>query len=504
MSPYGIGTGGRMSVFFGLASITNYPVARIVAGDQYGRTFLAFQTGLDQHLVERMRLDTNGYLGVGTSSPNYMLDVSGMTHISDNVFLNGQSILYKKYTIPTPRSGSLYLNYTNVGEESSTTIDIQLSLCNTVTPNNSTIAKFTAYLSGYQGINTGLYLNNITVQANGTPFFGPYNIKANTYDISGISIQIDYVNNPTSASVNYVAYGPGAYKITTIDITPLPLVGAPAVPTEPGPPINVVATAGPGQATVSWSAPASNGGSVITGYTVSWLGGSQLLSGTSTTITGLTNGTPYTFTVYASNTIGNSGVATSNSVTPVAPPGTPTNVVATGGNGQATLTWLAPASNGGSAIIDYFISYSGGTMTSSGTSTTITGLSNGSPYTFTVYARNSVGTSTGTTSNTVTPISIVYAFSNVTFPGATFTGTSYYTVDQTINMSWNINWTFPTVYYTEFGTSYTTIFSGNSAELNFPYSGYLITSIIIYARNASNNTLIATSQRFSIAFNYNF
>jgi hypothetical protein len=451
---------------------------------------------------------SSGLIGIGgnalTVGGNLLVD--GPTDLNGDLNFKGGKMLYTTCRLSLVTNGSIYLNFPNISVIDSIMIDVTLSIGQSGT-NSNTSAKFTVYLYSYNGI--GLWINNITVNTNGTGYFGPLNISTNTYSPNGLSVEIVYTNVvisqlPPVVTVNYVVYGEASKYIKNIHLTEYPLVPKPATPTEPDPPTNVVATAGPGQATVSWSAPASNGGSVITGYTVSWLGGSQLLSGTSTTITGLTNGTPYTFTVYASNTIGNSGVTTSNSVIPVAPPGAPTNVVATGGNGQATLTWLAPANNGGSAIIDYFISYSGGSTTSSGTSTTITGLSNGSPYTFTVYARNSVGSSTGTTSNTVTPVSIVYAFSNVTFPGATFTGTSYYTVDQTINMSWNINWTFPTVYSTEVGSLYTTFFSGNSAELNYPYSGYLITSVIIYARNASNNTLIATSQRFQITFNYNF
>lgn len=404
-SPNGIGTGGRMSIFFGLASVTNYPIARIVAGDVYGRTTLAFQTGENQRLVERMRIDTNGYIGIGTPSPQYMLDVNGMAHITNNVFLNGESILYRNYTIPRPTTGTLYLNFSNVGS-TSTTIDIQLSLSSTTSLNDSTMSKFTAFLSGYKGKGTGLYINNISVQTNGTGFFGPYNINTNTYDISGLSIQIDYINSPTAAAVNYTAYGPGAYKITQINITPSALVAAAPAAVAPDPPTNVQATGSPGQASVSWSAPTNNGGSDIVGYKVSWNGGSKIATSTSTTITGLNNGTTYTFTVIAVNTVGDSTGANSNSIFLASSPDPPTGVSAVRGNGQASLSWSAPANNGGVSITDYLVTYNGGSTTTGGTSITITGLSNGTPYTFTVSARNSVGSSLGTNSNSVTPATV--------------------------------------------------------------------------------------------------
>ena len=89
--------------------------------------------------------------------------------------------------------------------------------------------------------------------------------------------------------------------------------------TVPGAPTDVTATAGDGKATVSFKAPADNGGSAITSYTVTSNPDSITATGASTTITvaGLTNGTAYTFTVKATNSIGSGSASTaSNSVTP--------------------------------------------------------------------------------------------------------------------------------------------------------------------------------------------
>jgi RHS repeat-associated protein len=74
------------------------------------------------------------------------------------------------------------------------------------------------------------------------------------------------------------------------------------------------------------------------------------------TVSGLTNGTAYTFTVTATNAIGTGSASTaSNSVTPepATVPGAPTIGTATAGNAQATVAFAAPASNGGSAITRY-------------------------------------------------------------------------------------------------------------------------------------------------------
>ncbi len=84
-------------------------------------------------------------------------------------------------------------------------------------------------------------------------------------------------------------------------------------------------------------------------------------------------------------------------------PGAVASIAATPGTGQVTLTWAAPAATGGSAITGYTVATSpGGTTTVTGTSATITGLTSGTAYTFTVTANNGVGT--GPTSVPIGPV----------------------------------------------------------------------------------------------------
>lgn len=265
-----------------------------------------------------------------------------------------------------------------------------------------------------------------------------------------------------------------------------------AVQQVPGAPTAGTATAGNQQASVTFTAPASNGGATITGYTVTSNPGNITATGSASpvTVSGLANGTAYTFSVTATNSVG-AGVASaaSNSVTPkgtqtitFSNPGTrnfdtsptltasssstlavtftsstagictissggvltfistgtctidadqtgdgvylaaptvsqsfsvsavvpiaPVIGSATAGDEQATISFNAPASNGGAPITGYTVTSSPGNVTATGAASpiTVTGLSNGTAYTFTVTASNSMGAGTASAATAaVTP-----------------------------------------------------------------------------------------------------
>ncbi|WP_093981700.1 Ig-like domain-containing protein [Shewanella algae] len=279
----------------------------------------------------------------------------------------------------------------------------------------------------------------------------------------------------------------------------------------PGAPTSVSAVAADASATVSFSAPASTGGAAISSYTVTSTPGGLTSSGAGSplTVSGLSNGTDYSFSVSASNTAGTGPASSpSNTVTPKAnqsisfnnpgaqdfgtaptltatassgltpvfssnstgvctitttgtlsfistgscsinadqagdssynaaptvtqsftvnavAPSAPTSVNAVASDASATVSFSAPASTGGAAISSYTVTSSPGGLTASGAGSplTVSGLSNGTDYSFTVSASNTAGTGPASSpSNTVTPkASQSISFNN---PGAQSFGTT--------------------------------------------------------------------------------
>lgn len=340
-----------------------------------------------------------------------------------------------------------------------------------------------------------------------------------------------------------------------------------------GAPTIGTATAGDAQASVTFTAPASDGGSAINTYTATANPGGA--SGTCTgpaactiTVLGLINGTAYTFTVTATNGAGTSTAsAASNSVTPkgaqtitfnnpgaqnfgtspiltatatstliptfttatagvctitpggtltfvtagsctisanqagngsfnAAPqvqqtftvnavaPGAPTIGTATAGDTQASVTFTAPASNGGASITTYTATANpgGATGTCSGPAActiTVTGLSNGVSYTFSVTANNGTGTSSASAaSNSVTP----KAAQTITFnnPGTQNFGTTP-TLTATATSSLSVTFTSAT-------TGVCTISTGGA--LTFVTSG----TCTINADQAGDGSYLAAPQ----------
>ena len=301
-----------------------------------------------------------------------------------------------------------------------------INLLRSLVPNGFSLATDQAY-PATDGNNlycfdaTGTSITLVSGLAANTP---DVNITYANSLVGGLTIAVDK-SNPAS-EVLYLGTDPG------IDAA-VPGVGtivkvAQSTAAAPGIPVNATANPGNASATVSWSpggggAPTSylvhnslaSNGLTVPDVTVSAPVGFTTVP-TSVVVTGLINGVSYQFEISASNAQGTSGFsAPTNLVTPhvATAPSAPATIAASAGNAQATVAWSTPASDGGSPITSYSITaYIGGVPAGIGlfvaapaTSGTLTGLTNGTTYTFTVHATNAVGNSPESAhSNPVTPV----------------------------------------------------------------------------------------------------
>jgi len=235
---------------------------------------------------------------------------------------------------------------------------------------------------------------------------------------TAVTVTFKGITNPAAGT-----YPPSDFFVSTFEDQPIvePVTAVTIIPeTAPSAPTGVGASPLAASTAVTWTPSVSNGGSPITSYTAVARDPSNVVAGTCTsvgspppvngcTITGLANGTTYSVIVRATNAIGSSPRSSpAVSVTPGKVPRAPLNVVAIAGSGQATITWDAPASNGGLIITGYTVTASPGSNTCAWTTgpltCTVSGLIAGDPYTFTVTATNARGTGAASVvSNSVQP-----------------------------------------------------------------------------------------------------
>ena len=189
-------------------------------------------------------------------------------------------------------------------------------------------------------------------------------------------------------------------------------------PNVPSAPQSLAASSGNSGIHLAWSAPSSNGGSLVHEYVVYRGSGgnapTEIGSTTGTTFDDDPGAGTWTYQVTAVNDRGESPAASVN------PPDAPTGASATRGDQAVDVSWTASTEHG-AAVTGYTASASPGgheCTTTGATGCTVTGLTNGTSYTFQVSATSVLGDSAASTaSNAVTPAGHPGAPTGVTAAG---------------------------------------------------------------------------------------
>ena len=234
--------------------------------------------------------------------------------------------------------------------------------------------------------NGGWRIESYLVEQDGVPI---WTVGGNNITVTGLTNGQTY--NFTVCAQNNAGNGPPSSGVLA---TPRPDISSE--------PTNLAVTPGNEQVELSWTPPGYDGGAAID-YFVIYQNNVDVQHNTTTsgTITGLTNGQSYSFTVAAHSSAGMGANSSPINSIPYTVPDVPTGFAGILGNGNITLSWTAPVFDGGRGI-DYYVVYQNGVALPyhlSGPSTIIPGLVKDQAYSFTVSAHNQAGM--GQQSNTV-------------------------------------------------------------------------------------------------------
>jgi phospholipase C len=252
------------------------------------------------------------------------------------------------------------------------------------------VLSFDAYLKFIEDVFLGG--QRIDPANDGRPDSRP-TVRENVSILGDLALEFDFTQQPRPPLILPV------HPITTLTNVP------------PYPPRGVGVSGGDGQATVKWTKPINTGGKPLINYKVVPYRGSTILpawtfpaSARSGVVKGLTNGQTYTFKVFATSSVGNGFLSLPTPSLVVGSPSPPPSASAVPGNGNATVHWTPPTTTNGSAITSYrvtprtgFVTLNPVTFNKTATGGIVTGLTNGTSYTFSVQALNARGASVSTT-----------------------------------------------------------------------------------------------------------
>ena len=257
-------------------------------------------------------------------------------------------------------------------------------------------------------------------------------------DVDGDALKVVVVDSPTNATVKVLADGGISVTAKTSGTVAFSYAAkdgssqsSPAVitlavkPPPPSEPRRLTAVTAPfpgvgaGEVRLAWLPPA-NGGYRMSDYAIQWstsrdTGWKEVNDGVSklptAKISGLENGTTHYFRVAAVTAAGRGSWSEVASAVPRTTPSIPKSLTTSARNRAVELNWTAPDLDGGSSIRDYLVQVSRDGRSwktvwdgvSTGTSATVSGLTNGRKYSFRVAARNDAGLGPWTAVTTATP-----------------------------------------------------------------------------------------------------
>jgi hypothetical protein len=399
-------TGPGTGSWYGFASSSDG--TKLVATNQNSYIYTSTDSGVTWRASDTIAPLAPSSVTFSSTTGDLVVSWIGATGASSySVSNTASAVITGPFFIPYAGSGSII--YTGLSAPPYTiTITSINTWGNTATSYALNVPGAPTAFTGVSG-NASAILSWTAPASNGTPIIG-YTVTYNPGNLTATTAA-------TTVTVTGLTNGtPYTFTVTATNAIGTGTASSPVVvtPGVPGAPTGVSAVAGVRSATVTWTAPVSNGGSAITGYTVTSSPGNRTATttgATTATVTLLANGTSYTFTVTATNANG-TGLPSSpsNSVTTPNVPGAPTDVTALAGIGTATVNWTAPLSNGGSAITEYRVTSIPGNITViTGASTRtaiVSGLTNGTSYIFLVTATNAAGTGAAGSVASVVPTSL--------------------------------------------------------------------------------------------------
>jgi thermitase len=328
---------------------------------------------------------------INSGGPQYVSPSFGNTFLADTYFTGGLTTTYSTRDILNTTDDPLYLRI-RYGTSFGYAIPV---------PNGN----YTLRLHFAECYYTSANQRRFNVTVNGTQVLSNYDIFAAAGGINRavvVSVPVTVTNGAVNINFATTLSGRNA-TISAIELTDN------SAPSPPPPPANLVATAGNGQVSLAWGA-----SSDATSYNVkrsTTAGGpyTTIATGIATTNyldNAVTNGTTYYYVVSGVNAAGEGPNSNEASATPLAPPPAPTNLTATAGNAQVTLSWTAAPT-----ATSYNVKRSttaGGPYTTIATGVTTTNyvdntVTNGTTYYYVVSGVNAAGEGPNSNEANATP-----------------------------------------------------------------------------------------------------